>query len=77
MLFETQSTWARAEDPVEAIKQIVRMGGLDPAMVDTCMADSAAAAAGGGSHSFLLDDDSSIPFTAADVAASAGASRAQ
>jgi len=31
---------------------------------------SAAAAAGGGSHSFLLDDDSSIPFTAADVAAS-------
>lgn len=41
VLFETQSTWARAEDPVEAIKQIVRMGGLDPAMVDTCMADSA------------------------------------
>ena len=40
VLFETQSTWARAEDPVEAIKQIVRMGGLDPAMVDTCMADS-------------------------------------
>ena len=41
VLFETQNTWARAEDPIEAIKQIVRMGGLDPAMVDTCMADSA------------------------------------
>lgn len=37
VLFETQSTWARAEDPIAAIKQIVRMGGLDPAMVDTCM----------------------------------------
>lgn len=41
VLFETQPTWARAEDPVGAIKQIVRMGGLDPAMVDACVADSA------------------------------------
>ncbi len=40
VLFETQGTWARAEDPIEAIKQIVRMGGLDPAMVDTCISDS-------------------------------------
>lgn len=41
VLFETQQTWARAEDPVEAIRQIVRMGGFDPAMVDACVADNA------------------------------------
>lgn len=40
VLFETQNTWARAEEPIDAIKQMVRMGGLDPAMVDTCISDS-------------------------------------
>jgi len=41
VLFETQQQWSHAEDPVAAIKQIVRMGGLDPAMVDACLEDEA------------------------------------
>jgi len=41
VLFETQATWARAEDPVGEIKKIVRMGSLDPAMVDACIDDEA------------------------------------
>lgn len=39
VLFRTQDQWAHAEDPTEELKKIVRMGGLDPDMVDSCLAD--------------------------------------
>jgi len=39
VLFETQERWATAEDPIGTIKQIVHMGGLEPGMVDSCLAD--------------------------------------
>ena len=41
VLFRMQDQWARSENPVEALRQIVRMGGQDPAMVDACLADRA------------------------------------
>ena len=39
VLFRTQEQWSHADDAVAEIKKIVRMGGLDPAMVDTCLED--------------------------------------
>ncbi len=40
VLFRTQAQWADpGADPVEELKKIVRMGGLDPEMVDTCLED--------------------------------------
>jgi len=39
VLFRTQEQWAHAADPTEELKKIVWMGGLDPAMVDSCLAD--------------------------------------
>ena len=39
ILFKTQATWATAQDPVAEIKKLVRMGGQDPAMVDSCLQD--------------------------------------
>lgn len=38
-LFHTQKDWVRSSDPIGEIKKIVRMGGLDPNMVDTCLKD--------------------------------------
>ena len=39
VLFRTQTQWSTAADHVEELKKIVRMGGLDPEMVDTCLED--------------------------------------
>jgi len=41
VLFRTQDQWAHAEDTIGELKKIVRMGGLDPAMVDACLEDQA------------------------------------
>jgi protein-disulfide isomerase len=41
VLVRTQDQWAHAEDTTEELKKIVRMGGLDPAMVDACLEDQA------------------------------------
>lgn len=40
-LFATQQTWARADDPIAALKQIARLGGLPEAQADACLADTA------------------------------------
>jgi protein-disulfide isomerase len=39
VLYRTQNQWAHAADPTAELKKIVHMGGLDPAMVDTCLED--------------------------------------
>jgi protein-disulfide isomerase len=39
-LFESQNRWVLAQDPVEALKQVVRIGGMDGAAVDKCRADT-------------------------------------
>ncbi|SOB96706.1 MULTISPECIES: thioredoxin domain-containing protein [Thalassospira] len=41
MLFKSQMTWARASDPIEGIKQVVRFAGMDSDAVDACMSDEA------------------------------------
>jgi len=41
MLFKSQMTWARSEDPIEDIKQVVRFGGMNGDAVDACLADEA------------------------------------
>lgn len=41
MLFKSQLTWARSEDPIEGIKQVVRFGGMNGDAVDACLADEA------------------------------------
>lgn len=38
--FEGQIGWATASDPVEALKRIARLGGMDGAAVDKCLADT-------------------------------------
>lgn len=40
-IFASQATWARAGDPMAALKQLAKLGGLSEAEVDACMADSA------------------------------------
>ncbi|MFO1069175.1 MAG: DsbA family protein [Geminicoccaceae bacterium] len=40
-LFSSQTTWARAKDPVAAIKQLARLGGLSEEKADACLADEA------------------------------------
>jgi protein-disulfide isomerase len=35
----TQQQWARADDPVAALKQIAQLGGLAPEQADACLAD--------------------------------------
>jgi protein-disulfide isomerase len=40
-LFSTQQTWARAADPIAALKQIARLGGLSEDRADACLADGA------------------------------------
>eukprot|EP01093_Parvamoeba_rugata_P003049 TRINITY_DN1394_c0_g1_i10.p2 TRINITY_DN1394_c0_g1~~TRINITY_DN1394_c0_g1_i10.p2 ORF type:complete len:157 (+),score=38.87 TRINITY_DN1394_c0_g1_i10:1043-1513(+) len=41
MLFKSQLSWARSEDPIEGIKQVVRFGGMNRDAVDACLADQA------------------------------------
>ncbi len=40
-MFANQTSWARAKDPVAALKQLARLGGLPEDKVDTCLADEA------------------------------------
>lgn len=39
-LFESQGNWALAQDPVDALKRVVRLGGMDGATVDKCRNDT-------------------------------------
>lgn len=41
MLFKSQMTWARSEDPIGAIKEVVRFGGMTGDAVDACINDQA------------------------------------
>lgn len=41
VFLETQQQWARANDPVAALKQIAQLGGLAPEQADACLADQA------------------------------------
>jgi protein-disulfide isomerase len=38
-MFANQATWARASDPVAALKQLARLGGLSEADADACLTD--------------------------------------
>jgi len=42
VLFRSQSDWARATDPLAALKQIGRTAGMSQADIDRCVADQAA-----------------------------------
>jgi protein-disulfide isomerase len=39
VLFETQASWARADDPIAALKRLGKLGGLTEAEMDACFAD--------------------------------------
>ncbi len=39
VFLETQQQWARADDPVAALKQIAQLGGLAPEQADACLSD--------------------------------------
>ncbi|OSQ39453.1 DsbA family protein [Thalassospira mesophila] len=39
LLFKSQLTWARSQDPIEGIKQVARFAGMDGDAVDKCLAD--------------------------------------
>ncbi len=39
VFFEQQASWARAADPVQALKQLAQLGGLGPDQADACLAD--------------------------------------
>jgi len=39
VFFAQQQSWARASDPVAALKQLARLGGLGEAEIDACLAD--------------------------------------
>ena len=39
MLFQTQASWARADDYVAALKRLGRLGGLSEEQMDACLAD--------------------------------------
>jgi protein-disulfide isomerase len=39
VMFETQSNWARASDPIAALKQLGKLGGLTDREMDACLAD--------------------------------------
>ena len=41
VFFAQQASWARAEDPVQALKQLAQLGGLSADKVDACLADKA------------------------------------
>lgn len=39
VLFETQANWARADDPIAALKRLGKLGGLTEEEMDACLAD--------------------------------------
>lgn len=39
VLFETQANWARADDPIAALKRLGKLGGLSEEKMDACLAD--------------------------------------
>lgn len=39
VFLQTQQQWARADDPVAALKRIAQVGGLGPEQADACLAD--------------------------------------
>jgi protein-disulfide isomerase len=39
VLFEAQASWARAEDPIAALKRLGKLGGLSEEQMDACFAD--------------------------------------
>jgi protein-disulfide isomerase len=39
VLFETQSNWARADDPIAALKRLGKLGGLTDQAMEACLAD--------------------------------------
>jgi protein-disulfide isomerase len=39
VLFETQSNWARADDPIAALKRLGKLGGLNEQEMAACLAD--------------------------------------
>jgi protein-disulfide isomerase len=39
VLFKTQSNWARADDPIAALKQLGKLGGLTDQAMNACLAD--------------------------------------
>lgn len=39
VFFQQQQSWARADDPVAALKQLARLGGLGEDRIDACLAD--------------------------------------
>jgi protein-disulfide isomerase len=41
VFFAQQASWARSNDPVQALKQLAQLGGLGAAEVDACLADKA------------------------------------
>ena len=41
VFFAQQQSWARATDPVQALKQLAQLGGLSGDKVDACLADKA------------------------------------
>jgi protein-disulfide isomerase len=41
VFFTQQQSWARAQDPVAALKQLARLGGLGEAEIEACLADEA------------------------------------
>jgi protein-disulfide isomerase len=41
VFFAQQASWARANDPVQVLKQLAQLGGLSADKVDACLADKA------------------------------------
>ena len=41
VLFETQSNWARADDPITALKRLGKLGGLTEQEMQACLTDEA------------------------------------
>lgn len=39
VFFAQQQNWARAADPVQALKQLAKLGGLGEAQIDACLTD--------------------------------------
>ena len=39
VLFQSQPSWARAENPLQALAQVARMGGMGPGDVEACLQD--------------------------------------
>ena len=39
VMFETQGNWARSDDPIAALKQLGKLGGLTDQAMDACLAD--------------------------------------